>query len=1101
MRKLFLYVLSLAIAATAHAAVDNNRLPVITEAPEGTVHLYQKAAKGIFARGSSLTEFDDTDLMGTMVFTNDNEVYIMKPMSYFNSDSYIKGTVEGNTITVPVPQCLLYDSTYGYGFNLVALKTAPAGSDGPYVPDLTVKSIKFEIAADGTITTPRRQIFGVVEDAGNTFAGWADTYQKYTPYGDEYVKKPESLASERWNMTYGDGDSRFVDVAIGENEIYIGGFSSNLPDAWFKGRIEGDKVMFDDKQLLGDWGNRYFISLMFGNVTVNTDFGIPIDEYTGVAGPMVYSYDAAAKTLTPDQDLWMIMSSSIDLNEISGLEKFHKPTFSAVRTDAAVPKDPTILEAFPFNPSDDYGSVIFDLPNVDVDGKPLDTGKYFYNVFIDGVLFTFKPDEYRCLKEAMTDVPYTFDDPTYKDIVVKGTQREVYYFMNGIETFGVQGVYTIDGVTNKTSRVTVDIATKKVTVTPYDPNEKEPGPGDEPGPGHNPGDGSVVVGENPAVTDGMSRVKYTYNDSEYGCWGKEKVESYDVAMRIDDPALIGKKVMSIVASLYAVENISDLSIWMTKELTLKDGKNAPDIISVPVEINKVTGEMKVTFSKPYTITEDGVYIGYSLTVDELTADTRVPLLLSLATNENGFYLHTSRSVLKWTNYVKSVPASAAIEVMVEGEFPESSVSIKAIKASAIKAGTTVSIPVEIMNQGGKAVNDIDYTYGFDGKRVSQHYTFPSPIPSDLVWSSSASLPVTTPSEIGEYTLTITIDKVNGMANEATKKTESAEVSVLSFVPRHRPVMEEYTGTWCGWCPRGWFAMEKMNELYPEDFIGIAYHASSGKNLDPMHITDDFPSEGSGYPSATIDRGESVDPYLGSSNTPFGIELNWKDASDVTAICDVKTYAWWADAEKTVIDTKSYVRYIHDEEDADYSIGYVLIANDLHSTDKGWDQNNYYPREARNYMGTELEVLCHMADPINDLHFNEVAIIAKDAKGVEGSLPSSIEMEKAYEHDHSFIAAEAVNLEGVNLIQDKEKLEVVAMVIDNRTKKIINAYKAHVTPEAAIDNIESDAARTAVEVVYHDLQGRRVAAPTSGVYVKTTRYNDGSIVNDKVMLHD
>ena len=37
------------------------------------------------------------------------------------------------------------------------------------------------------------------------------------------------------------------------------------------------------------------------------------------------------------------------------------------------------------------------------------------------------------------------------------------------------------------------------------------------------------------------------------------------------------------------------------------------------------------------------------------------------------------------------------------------------------------------------------------------------------------------------------------------------------------VVEEGTGTWCGWCVRGIVALEYMRENYPDKFIGIGVH--------------------------------------------------------------------------------------------------------------------------------------------------------------------------------------------------------------------------------------------------------------------------------------
>src|SRR6516225_3148810 len=43
------------------------------------------------------------------------------------------------------------------------------------------------------------------------------------------------------------------------------------------------------------------------------------------------------------------------------------------------------------------------------------------------------------------------------------------------------------------------------------------------------------------------------------------------------------------------------------------------------------------------------------------------------------------------------------------------------------------------------------------------------------------------------------------------------------------LVEEFTGSWCGWCPRGAYAMQVLDKKYPGKVFCIAYH-----NSDPMH---------------------------------------------------------------------------------------------------------------------------------------------------------------------------------------------------------------------------------------------------------------------------
>ncbi len=64
--------------------------------------------------------------------------------------------------------------------------------------------------------------------------------------------------------------------------------------------------------------------------------------------------------------------------------------------------------------------------------------------------------------------------------------------------------------------------------------------------------------------------------------------------------------------------------------------------------------------------------------------------------------------------------------------------------------------------------------------------------------------------------------IDGEANTA-EGVAAARLYVWSSLPRKRPLLEEYTSTDCGYCPRGAVGMEKMAALKGLDFVGVSYH--------------------------------------------------------------------------------------------------------------------------------------------------------------------------------------------------------------------------------------------------------------------------------------
>lgn len=68
-------------------------------------------------------------------------------------------------------------------------------------------------------------------------------------------------------------------------------------------------------------------------------------------------------------------------------------------------------------------------------------------------------------------------------------------------------------------------------------------------------------------------------------------------------------------------------------------------------------------------------------------------------------------------------------------------------------------------------------------------------------------------EIGTYPFEFTVNTVNGVENTDISSTATSSFVVMPFVPVIRSLVEEFTGFGCGYCPRGYIAMEEMPNLF------------------------------------------------------------------------------------------------------------------------------------------------------------------------------------------------------------------------------------------------------------------------------------------------
>lgn len=599
-----------------------------------------------------------------------------------------------------------------------------------------------------------------------------------------------------------------------------------------------------------------------------------------------------------------------------------------------------------------------------------------------------------------------------------------------------------------------------------------------------------------------SSVTFTYANDGFSVWGKSKSEIYDVAVRIEDPALVGKKITGIRALVNAFEGLESTSLWLSKELTLeKEGSvkvTVPDVYSgeaVPVKtdipgLDHSIGQMSVSLDAPYELTDEGIYVGYSVAVPavangvSLTDGQKYPVILSPCDNPLSLYMRASKDFLKWLPYNDRLGSAAAIYVTLEGDVAEYSVGIKELSNAKAAVNQDFTVNAKLANIGAASVSSIDYSYSMAGKELEGSLRFAVPVAPSLSGEVSVALPIEKMTELGDFDLNVTIDKVNGQNNDNILASASCRVSVLPFVPVHRPLLEEFTGTWCGWCPRGYIALELLNEEYGDNVVLAAYHDS-----DPMQAMD-FPVNPDllGFPSAILNRGEPEDPYLGKGTKGFAMRNEVKASIEESVIADIRVNAHWANEEKTRIAVTANAIFLEDKENAGYKVGFLLISDGLSGRGSGWIQSNYFTGQ-QGYNGTELEVLTAWPSKVANLVFNDVVVDTDGLKGVPGSIPDNVV------YNESYTSSFCYDITGNGIVQDKDKLTVAAFII-NPDGTILNSNKVKVGDVSAVDLLDSEAVEVSAE--YYDVSGFRISSPCNGVCVKVIKMSDGSSRTQKIV---
>jgi hypothetical protein len=1028
------------------------RVNIITEQPEGELKVYQRSGGAMYNMMNYLfTTYQDGGGMKIVFAPDGKTVYMQDPISHAASGAWVRGTLSpnGKTLTVPLNQFIIYYDDMGYGLMTAWVDITVDGNDNIHStvnPD--IHQATFTLHDDGTISlngssgdvdTFECSGLGLIYDDDLSWAGYADWESAYTPFDGTPVELPDGIVMEDFSMSYvdeyGNAGGKMVKVGMIDNDVYVQGFSSNVPDGVMKGTFDGDVVIFPDCQYLG-LGNAMLLNMM--SLSIDSD-GTYIENLYG----MVFEYDATTRTMTTNEDLGVVAGTGFNVQEL-----YCKPVFAPYTDHAATPANPEVIDFVDYGELGGYNYGSFNVPTVDTEGNFIDPNNLYYRIYFDDdELFRFGPDEYPYVNEYMTDVPYYYTEGY--DFGEGGAT--VYFYETGFQRVGIQSVFRGGGEEHVSEIVYMQLT-----------------------------DGSAPVGHADHYAG------YCDDHKRSTDYSAGRRQGYDVAMYVHDPSLKGLKVKGLRITRASATNASHYTGWLSNGLALKlvDGVKVADADIASNVGDLVSGHIEIMFDEPYEIGDNGFFAGYTLA----PSYSMYPLMVTSDDMGGGMYVHTTSALRSWTD--KSTDGSPCIELILEGQ-QENAASIILPANSYARIDEPFTVNATVYNHGTAALTAGEYSYEIDDETYTA--TFTSDIKGDH-WGRSSDITFELPAfdEAGTYPLAITLTKVNGTDNKDVAPSSTGNVNIMDFVPVHRVLIEEYTGTWCGWCTRGLVAMKLLAEAYGDDFIGVAYH-----NSDPMEIMYDFPSPVQGFPSAFVERYHDVDPYYGYDQSGFGM----KDLVDYVmtqfAPLDINVNAKWANEAMTEILANVESNFVMNAAGSDYGIEVMLVEDDMYGpAGSNWDQHNYYADMADIYANEpNLGQLCFMSEVIEGYHFNDVLVATSGV--VDESLPTSIVANTPNNFRYTFNVDEIYNTSYEPLIQNKDKLHVVAIVVEKATGKVLNAAKAGIREFNAVNEL-NDNDKIVDSTIYYDLTGRMVTNPTSGIYVKVVRYTDGSQRSFKVL---
>lgn len=363
-----------------------------------------------------------------------------------------------------------------------------------------------------------------------------------------------------------------------------------------------------------------------------------------------------------------------------------------------------------------------------------------------------------------------------------------------------------------------------------------------------------------------------------------------------------------------------------------------------------------------------------------------------------------------TDLTAGVPAAIDIPAL-GGGCPDNEVVVTRTTFQRYQVlNEATSITAEVENLGVATITELTANYSVNGgSGISQTFTGLDIAPGE---NFELSFDTQFPNDVLEVSdVVVTVETVNGEVDDMSNNSQNGTIIAMTEAPDRKFIVEEGTGTWCPWCPRGDVGVNSVTSDH-DDAYGIAVH-----NDDPMDIGS-YDSDlialvnGGGYPFSGINRTFETDPNAAGLEAAYQSEkLVVVPASlDATAVMDS------ASRELTVdVSAEIFAALMP----GDYRINVVLTEDGVTGTGSGYDQFNNYAGNAAGPMGG-YENLPNPV-PAADMVYNHVArMLMGGFSGDMGSFPSDATNADAPTYQYTTTVPAGWNV---------ENMHAVAMIID------------------------------------------------------------------------
>lgn len=648
----------------------------------------------------------------------------------------------------------------------------------------------------------------------------------------------------------------------------------------------------------------------------------------------------------------------------------------------------------------------------------------------------------------------------------------------------------------------------------------------------------VAKAEKAAAEEGLTWFSYI-NSNDVGAVGFDMLANglgadflagqnkYNVAFMV--PSNYAKaKIDSVEFFVLSGCQYDNLTVWVSSvKYETVEGKNyltfpesadkadakvvvpAADVKAVLDKLPKnYVGPVSVKLPTPFTIPAEGALVGYSF--DGKSSDSPI-VLAGTSTEAAGFFFqYDYEGERSFESLASVIGMSSSIQVGMDvSDCEANDATVATDPETTTLVNTDQQYPFYVTNNSAKPITQITYHFTIDGEQQPEKtLDLSSPIES----MKTVSLPLTKKFEDeGLHTIELTLSKVNG--NENVNESSSATYSVIALEKSadRVSVVEEQTGTWCGWCPRGHVALDLLNKQLGDKVVTLAGHfTNSESQVDPMNILgDNITSQaeafadygwvainlssllgGGGFPGAMFDRLIAADPYVGINTTKskngtyeFGATALVKAIQEkIPSEADFSMTASWADDKNTDIKVDLTTTFNYDRFGSfPYGVAFVLSENGMTGKGATWKQLNYYSKlagvnGASDFNNPDMAAWFKGGSYVSTTYDN-VVVQAWNPIGnaaiVDKSQTDIIKGEAI-----PFSATLKVNSD---LIQNYDNLTLSALLVNLKSYAVVNAAKVVLGKCAAgIEDVNSEANNNVVS--RYNVNGMRINGAQKGLNI-------------------